>query len=362
MENVNYPRKDTYILIPAYKPDHLLIELLQKLKAEDFDIVVVNDGSSEEYDPIFKQVKEYAVLLEQHPNRGKGAALRLGFTYVNLHHENHKYVITCDADGQHSVKDIIAINDKLHETNNVVLGSRTFDKSVPKRSRNGNFMSRLCRTLITKEYVQDDQCGLRGFPLKDVFNLISLPGNHYEYEMSVICNLQIKRLKFEEVPIQTIYLNDNKSSHFKPSLDTFRIQRTIWLNAVAPLVCALLSIGLLLVLALLIPVWPIYPSFAVSYVFYFEALMGITALVWPTNKMGRRILIEGIYVTIKSFLVCGLFIAFNFLFMAFPGAEKAIAGVFAYTLALLLTFLCNFPLAYFAWKIKNRNNKKMNKE
>ena len=359
MENVNYPRKDTYILIPAYKPDHLLIELLQKLKAEDFDIVVVNDGSGEEFEPVFEKAKEYAVVLEQHPNRGKGAALRFGFTYVNLNQKGHNYVITCDADGQHSIQDIIAINDKLHEKNNIVLGSRKFDKSVPKRSRNGNFMSRLCRTLITKEYVQDDQCGLRGFPIKDIFNLISLPGNHYEYEMNVICNLQIKRLKFEEVPIQTIYLNDNKSSHFKPNLDTFRIQRTIWLNAVAPLVCSLLSIGLLLVLALLIPAWPIYPSFAVSYVFYFEALMGITALIWPTNKMGRRILIEGIYVTIKSFLVCGLFIAFNFLFMAFPNAEKAIAGVFAYTLALLLTFLCNFPLAYFAWKIKNRNNKKV---
>ena len=32
MEKVNYPRKDTYILIPAYKPDHLMIELLIKLK------------------------------------------------------------------------------------------------------------------------------------------------------------------------------------------------------------------------------------------------------------------------------------------------------------------------------------------
>lgn len=358
MENVNYPRNDTYILIPAYKPDQLLIKLLKELKAENFDIVVVNDGSGEEYNDVFKEAQEYAFVLSQQPNRGKGAALRFGFTYVNLHQDNHNYVITCDADGQHSVKDIIAINDKLHETNNVVLGSRTFDKSVPKRSRTGNFMSRLCRTLLTKEYVQDDQCGLRGFPMKDVFNLISIQGNHYEYEMSVICNLQIKRLKFEEVQIQTIYLNDNKSSHFRPNLDTFRIQRTIWLNAITPLACSLLSIGLLLILALLIPAWPIYPSFAISYVVYFEMLMGVTAFVWPTNKMGRRVLIEGIYATIKSVLICGLFIGFYFLFMLIPGAEKAIAGVFAYTISLLLSFLCNFPLAYYAWKIKNRNIKK----
>ena len=245
---MNYPKNDTYILIPAYRPDHLLIELLNNLKKEGFDAVVVNDGSGEQYDEVFKEAEKLAVVLKQNINRGKGAALRFGFSYVNLHPNNHNYVITCDADGQHAIKDIIKINDKLHETNNVVLGSRKFDKSVPKRSRNGNFMSRLCRTLITKEYVQDDQCGLRGFPIKDIFNIVTLPGDHYEYEMNVICNLQIKRLKFEEVPIETIYLDGNKSSHFKPSLDTFRIQRSIWINAITPFVCALLSIAMMVVL------------------------------------------------------------------------------------------------------------------
>ena len=174
MKQENYPKNDTYILIPAYRPDHLLIELLINLKKEKFDCIVVNDGSGEKFDDVFKEAEKYAIILKQNINRGKGAALRLGFSYVNLHPNNHNYVITCDADGQHAVKDIVRVNDKLHETNNVVLGSRKFDKSVPKRSRNGNFMSRLCRTLITKEYVPDDQCGLRGFPIKDVFNIIKV--------------------------------------------------------------------------------------------------------------------------------------------------------------------------------------------
>ena len=355
MENVNYPRNDTYILIPAYKPDHLLIELLQKLKKENFDIVVVNDGSGEEYQNVFKEAEQYAYVLVQNINRGKGAALRFGFTYVNLHQNNHNYVITCDADGQHSIKDIIAINDKLHETDNVVLGSRKFDKSVPKRSRNGNFMSRLCRTLLTKEYVQDDQCGLRGFPMKEVFNLISLQGDHYEYEMSVICNLQIKRLKFEEVPIETIYLDNNKSSHFRPNLDTFRIQRTIWMNAIVPLVCALFSIALMITLS---AIWPEAHGFkylflGVSYLFYFQVLMGITAFAWPTRKMARRVLIEGCYATFKIVVI---FVIFTVLYELCH-----IYGSIAYTIALLLTFLSNFPLAYLVWKIKSRREISKNK-
>ena len=349
MEAKKYPTNDTYILIPAYRPDHLLIELLQNLKAEGFDAVVVNDGSGDEYQHIFDEAEKYATVLVQNINRGKGAALRFGFSYVNLHQMNHTYVITCDADGQHAIKDILRVNDKLHETNNVVLGSRKFDKSVPKRSRNGNFMSRLCRTLLTKEYVRDDQCGLRGFPMQDVFNIISLQGDHYEYEMNVICNLQIKRLQFEEVPIETIYLNDNKSSHFKPSLDTFRIQRTIWMNAIVPLVCALLSIALIGTLS---AIWPnvglyTYMFLGLAYLFYFQALMGVTALMWPTRKMGRRVLVEGIYATIKIVVV---FCIFTVLYELLH-----IYAAIAYTIALLFSFILNFPLAYLAWKVKNRN-------
>ena len=350
MEQVKYSRKDTYILIPAYKPDHLLIDLLIKLKEEDFDAIVVNDGSGEEYEEVFKEAEKYAIILRHEVNHGKGAALRLGFTYVNLHAEGHKYVITCDSDGQHAVKDIIRMNDKLHETNNVVFGCRSFGKDVPKRSRVGNNMSRLNRTLITKDYIQDDQCGLRGFPLKYVFHLIPIQGDHYEYEMNVVCTLQIKRIKIVELPIETIYLNNNASSHFKPNLDTFRIQRTIWMNALVPLVCGLLSIGMLLLFSVLIPSWNRFYPFMISYLFYFELSMGITAFVWPTKKMGRRVLIEGIYTTIKTGLVFGFFTLF-FLVCHFY-------AVFAYTLALLLTFLSNFPLAYIAWKIKNKNNYK----
>ena len=57
MENNFFDRKDTYILIPAYKPDHLLIELLQKLKAEDFDVVVVNDGGVKTMNQFLKKPK-----------------------------------------------------------------------------------------------------------------------------------------------------------------------------------------------------------------------------------------------------------------------------------------------------------------
>lgn len=350
MKIENQSRNDTYILIPAYKPDQLMIDLLQNLKKEGFDVVVVNDGSGEEYNKVFEEAKEYALVLNQDMNRGKGAALRFGFSYINLNPNNHKYVITCDCDGQHAIKDIVAIDDKMRETNNIVFGCRKFDKSVPKRSRNGNFMSRLCRTLITKDYVGDDQCGLRGFPIKLLYNLVSLQGDHYEYEMNVICNLQMKKIKIEEIPIETIYLDNNSSSHFNPKLDTFRIQRTIWLNTLPALMCGLLSIALLLVLSATLRTWNRYLLFLITYVFYFEASTGVTALIWPTRKMGRRVLVEGGYATIKTFLVGGFFALFF--------SVCHLYAVVAYTIALLLVFLLNFPLAFIAWKIKMKRTKR----
>lgn len=349
MKTDTQSRNDTYILIPAYKPDHLMIELLTNLKNEDFDIVVVNDGSGEEYSDIFEQAKQYALVLNQDRNRGKGAALRFGFSYINLNPHNHNYVITCDCDGQHAVKDIVKIDDKLRETNNVVFGCRKFDKSVPKRSRNGNFMSRLCRTLLTKDYIGDDQCGLRGYPIKMLYNLVPIQGDHYEYEMGVVCNLQMKKLKIEEVPIETIYINGNSSSHFNPSLDTFRIQRTIWLNAIPSLVCVLLSMALLLILTNTLTNWSVYWLLWISYYAYFQLTAAILMFVWPTKAIGRRFFIDGIYATIKTILVGGLFAIFYTICHLYP--------LLAYILALLLIFLCNFPLAFIAWKIKMRSIK-----
>lgn len=344
METEIIQRNQTYILIPAYKPDHLMIELLKKLRAEGFEIIVVNDGSGKDFDDIFNEASQYATILIQNRNRGKGAALRLGFSYINLHQENHRFVITCDADGQHAVEDIIRLNDKMIETDTVVFGVRKFDKSVPKRSRNGNFMSRLCRTLITKEYVQDDQCGLRGIPVRYAFDLMSLPGDHYEYEMNAVCVVQMKRLKIEEIPIETIYLNNNASSHFRPNLDTFRIQKTIWMNSLVPLISALLSVALLFMLTTLLPSWPVYVHFLFSYIFFFELYIGVVSLIYPTKKMGRRVLIEGVYASIKTTIVFGFFIIFYTLCHFHP--------VIAYTLSLLIAFISNYPLAYLAWKIK----------
>ena len=346
--NTNQDTSRTYILIPSYEPDEKLVGLVKSLKSLGFAVILVNDGSSEKYDFIFDQVKEEVHYLVQKPNRGKGQALRYGFSYANINHKDYDYVITCDGDAQHSVEDILRVNEALLKNKCTIFGVRKFDKNTPKRSRNGNFMSRLCRTMITKEYISDDQCGLRGFPISLMNELIQIRGDHYEYEMNVICTFQFKAFKYKELPIQTIYIDDNSSSHFSPALDTFRIQRTIWNFDLLALISFLITVigytaleVILSVNHIGIPSW-ITSSWALSFNVFFY--FGLQSLFFPTKRFGIRLLIEGIFFTIKGTIAYGLFLLMVYLFHWYTPIS--------FFISLFLVCFLNFWIALLIYKIK----------
>lgn len=345
METANNTKR-TYILIPSYEPDESLVTLVKKLKDLKFEIILVNDGSGEKYDYIFDQVKDQVNYIKQMPNRGKGQALRMGFSYANLHCENFDFVITCDGDGQHAVEDILRVNERLIKTKRPVFGVRKFDENTPKRSRNGNFMSRLCRTMITKDYISDDQCGLRGFPMKLMNELITIHGDHYEYEMNVICTFQMKRFRYEEIVIQTIYLDNNSSSHFSPGLDTFRIQRVIWTYDLIPLIVYLLSLIAYALTSIfmsdIMPLWMVCISAEFFNLFLYFGLM---SLVFPTRQVGRRGMVEGMFFSIKFIVQTSLFYLLVYILKMW--------SIASYALTSFLVCFLNFWLAILIHKIKN---------
>ena len=356
MENIN--NKETYILIPSYEPEEGLIPLVNSLKEEGFDIILVNDGSGEEYDEIFNQVKDKVIYLEQRPNKGKGQALRLGFSYANIHNVDHKFVITVDGDGQHSIKDILNINRILNEKNLLTFGIREFDEKTPKRSRNGNFMSRLCRTVITKDFVQDDQCGLRGFPISYMNELLTVRGDHYEYEMNVVCLSQLKRYKNIQVPIDTIYVDDNANSHFSPGLDTYRIQTIIWQYDLIPLIGFLFGLGGYGLLYWVFKTYLYFPFFEFvvftsaqwfGYLTYF----GLMSLFFPTKQIGRRAFIEGLFFAVKGTFAVGIFSLLVFL--------AHLWSPLSYFIATFIVCFLNYFLALIIFKIRKAKSKRRNK-
>lgn len=74
-----------YLVIPAYEPDYNLIRLIKKVREKsDFEVIVINDGSSASCNRVFEQAATYATVLHHSLNQGKGQALKQLFAIFNL--------------------------------------------------------------------------------------------------------------------------------------------------------------------------------------------------------------------------------------------------------------------------------------
>lgn len=220
-------------LIPAYKPGEKLIELCRDLFELGFRVVVVNDGSGEEYSELFRSAAEYALILRHDENMGKGKALKTGLKCIRNVFIPPYTVVTLDADGQHSVEDAAAVTEESrHHPDSLILGTRSFKGKVPLRSRMGNIITRTVFKVSTGSSISDTQTGLRAFSDKLINTMTDIQGERYEYEMNVLMHCARNKIEMKEVPIETIYVGNNESSHFNTVTDSFRIYREIlWFSA-----------------------------------------------------------------------------------------------------------------------------------
>jgi len=201
------------------------VELVQQLVDSGFGaVLVINDGSNSDSQPIFGQLVPAARLLGHAVNRGKGRALKTGFNDILANLPQIQGVITADADGQHTLADILRVADSFSQSpHRIVLGTRVFASGVPLRSRFGNLLTRRLFRLLTGVRLGDTQTGLRALPRNLLETLSNLAGERYEYEMSVLTYLCRSGYRPLEVPIQTVYFDGNCSSHFHPIWDSLRI-------------------------------------------------------------------------------------------------------------------------------------------
>ena len=290
--------KDAVVLIPSYEPDELLLNVVHELQENDFPILLVNDGSGPEFDYIFNQVKDGVKYLAFEKNQGKGAAMKYGYSKLLEFYPNAKYVITADGDGQHALKDIIRVYDELVKHNQLVFGVRSFDRKVPFRSRFGNDFSKTTRSLATKQYIQDDQCGLRGFPIRYINDLLRIKGSRYEYEMNQIVSFQMMQAPLYTIPIETIYLDNNSRSHFSPFKDTFRIQSIIFLCSLHSVIFLALQM-FLIVIGIKHEVFPLIVTVYLAYTAVFLLWFLVHNIIYPTKSFFRRLFKELFFVALK---------------------------------------------------------------
>ena len=223
-----FQERNPIIIIPAYCPDKRLIKLIKEIRnLVEFPIIVIDDGSGDKYTDIFLETKKFSNCLLYHNNinKGKGAALKNGVLYAIDKFPNNCGYITCDADGQHIPEDIIHIANVLKENpSSLILGVRDFSSNnVPARSKIGNKLSSLLLYSISGLRCNDTQTGLRGISRKYETIFLSEPGYRYDFEINFLTSMAKSNVDIKQIPIKTIYIDDNKSSHFRAIKDSITI-------------------------------------------------------------------------------------------------------------------------------------------
>ena len=220
------------VVLPSLDPDEKLIAVIDGLLEYGFsDIILVNDGSKPE------NLHYFTDLAAQHPeihllhhevNKGKGAALKNAFRWFLANRPDGFGVVTVDGDNQHHPADTKACCEHMLKTGHVVLGCRDFNQAdVPARSSFGNKTTSLIFKIFVGMTISDTQTGLRAIPRKVLEPLIEVSGDRFEYETNMLLAFKTKGIVFDEVKIRTVYIEENKSSHFRVIHDSWRIYKLI---------------------------------------------------------------------------------------------------------------------------------------
>lgn len=249
--------KDVVIVIPAYQPNEkIMSEFMVEVKENFEHIVIVNDGSGDEYDNFFKRLKDdgYDVLTHS-VNLGKGRALKTAINHVLNAYPDAIGMVSADCDGQHIVKDIQNVVAKLKENpNRLVIGSRNFDEEhVPLRSSFGNKMTRGVFAAFVGIKITDTQSGLRAFGTDIMKTFLRVAGERYEYETNMLIECKEKDIKIEEVVISTVYIDNNATSHFNPIKDSINIYKLFLKFIIAAFSSFIIDIGLFSLLVCTLP-------------------------------------------------------------------------------------------------------------
>ena len=228
------------IIIPALNPNEGIIKLINGLKENELhNILVVDDGSKEENKKFFKELEKNGVKVLVHEvNQGKGQALKNALKEFSKDSKIDG-VVTVDCDGQHLVKDVVKISEKLQD-GEFVIGKRNLyhNRETPIFSKIGNAFSSFYLKISSGKFLEDTQNGLRGIPRKHFGLALEIEGDRYEYEMNFLKEICSKKQPIETVEIETVY--KDRIKNFRVIKDSYLVYKNFFRNILSSLICAIL--------------------------------------------------------------------------------------------------------------------------
>lgn len=215
--------KGICILIPTYNNHKTLKRVLDGVLVYTKDVIIINDGSTDATAAILATYQDRLTVITIPQNKGKGNALRVGFNKALA--LGFSYAITIDSDGQHYPSDIPVFIEALEKSFNkdlLLIGSRNMKQDgVPKKSSFGNKFSNFWFWFETGISLSDTQSGYRLYPLKKLANTYYT--RKFEFEIEVIVRAAWNDVEVNNVPVQVLYDNSERVSHFRPFKDFTRI-------------------------------------------------------------------------------------------------------------------------------------------
>lgn len=213
-------------LIPCYNAEKFIKQVVLETLDNVSYLIVVNDGSTDRSGLILEelclQYPDRMEMVRLPENKGKGFALLEGFKRA-IDHPNLSILVTLDADAQHRPTDILYLAKAIEDGCDLAIGSRLF-RLMPMRSK---FSNGLISFLLRRFYAnspKDTQSGMRGFSKKFLEEIIkNIKGGGYEYEFRILLLALEGKRKIHSLPITTLYIEKNRSSHFSPIKDSFKI-------------------------------------------------------------------------------------------------------------------------------------------
>lgn len=246
---INNTLKSIMVIVPSLNPDEKLLQVVEGMLHAGFsNILIVDDGSQPEHAQTFAAAEEQfnCKVLRHQRNFGKGKALKTAFSFVLEQRPDITGVITVDGDNQHKPKDAqrmaLAL---LANPNTVMMGVRNFkQKQVPLQNRLGNTLTSIVFRVLCGIKLSDTQTGLRGISVSYLPAFIGLEGDRFEYETNMLLYMKKVNIPFQEISIETVYIEGNITSHFNPLTDSAKIYKPIIKFASGSILSALIDLGL----------------------------------------------------------------------------------------------------------------------
>ncbi len=208
------------VIIPTYNEAKTIADIIQRVRLQGLEAIVVDDGSTDNTSLIAGNNK--AIVLTNDKNEGKGASLVKGFNYVIVH--DYDAAITIDGDGQHNTADIPHFIRAAETSDSGILIGNRMHK--PKDMPMVRFLTNKCMSFIisyiVKQNIPDSQCGFR-FIKKEVLEKINFETNNYDSESELLLKAARLGFKIGAVPIDTIYRGEK--SRINPFVDALRFIR-----------------------------------------------------------------------------------------------------------------------------------------